>query len=65
MNLRIRFRLALELNRLEGKREAVATPSPLSQKGLFPLFTGVRLSRTGRPPRDCPNRGGPLTFFDS
>ena len=40
-----------------GKREAVATPSPLSQWGQFPIFTGVCLSYTGRPPRQCPFRG--------
>jgi hypothetical protein len=43
----------------EGKGQAYASPSPLSQWGQFPIFTGVRLSRTGRPPRDCPvNQGG-------
>src|SRR2546422_233464 len=41
----------------EGKGEAVATPSPLSQWGRFPIFTGVTVSVTGRPPNDCPGRG--------
>nr|VFK44036.1 MAG: hypothetical protein BECKSD772F_GA0070984_11645 [Candidatus Kentron sp. SD]VFK49421.1 MAG: hypothetical protein BECKSD772E_GA0070983_11784 [Candidatus Kentron sp. SD] len=40
-----------------GKGEAKATPSPLSQWGQFPIFTGVRLSRTGRLPGDSPSRG--------
>jgi hypothetical protein len=34
-----------------------ASPSPLSRWGQFPTFTGVRLSRTGRPHRDCPGWG--------
>nr|VFK25209.1 MAG: Condensation domain-containing protein [Candidatus Kentron sp. LFY] len=42
---------------LVGKGEAKATPSPLSQWGQFPIFTGVRLSRTGRLPGDSPSRG--------
>jgi hypothetical protein len=41
----------------EGKGEAVATPSPLSQWGQFPIFTGVTVSVTGRPLYDCPKRG--------
>ena len=31
----------------------LTTTSPLSQQGRFPVFTGVRLSRTGRPPFYC------------
>nr|VFK42074.1 MAG: hypothetical protein BECKSD772F_GA0070984_111220 [Candidatus Kentron sp. SD]VFK47952.1 MAG: hypothetical protein BECKSD772E_GA0070983_110920 [Candidatus Kentron sp. SD] len=38
-------------------RRGKATPSPLSQWGQFPIFTGVRLSRTGRLPCDSPSRG--------
>ena len=34
-----------------------ASPSPLSRWGQFPTFTGVRLSRTGRPHSDCPLGG--------
>ena len=36
--------------RLEG---VPATASPLSRWGRFPIFTGVRLSRSGRPPVRC------------
>lgn len=32
-----------------GNGEAVATPSPLSQGGWFPVYTGVPFSSTGRP----------------
>jgi hypothetical protein len=34
-----------------------ATPSPLSQWGQFPIFTGMRLSRSGRPHPRCRVRG--------
>lgn len=43
-------RLEWVKRRLEG---FPATASPLSQWGQFPIFTGVRLSRTGRPPMRC------------
>ena len=33
------------------------TTSPSSQWGYLPIFTGVRLSRAGRPHRPCPFRG--------
>ncbi len=42
---------------LAGKGVACATPSPLSQWGQFPIFTGVRLSRTGRSRGNRPRRG--------
>ena len=38
-----------------------ADPPPLSQKGQFLLFTGMRLSRTGRPQEDCLFRGASWT----
>jgi hypothetical protein len=42
----------------EWVREGVhSPPSPLSQGGRFPLFTGVPLSGTGRPHSQCPLRG--------
>ena len=31
----------------------MATPSPLSRWGRFPIFPVVRLSRCGRPPFHC------------
>ena len=37
----------------------LTTTSPLSRQGQFPVFTGVRLSRTGRPPFHCLS-GSPL-----
>jgi hypothetical protein len=38
-----------------GKGEAEgATPSPLSRWSQFSIFTGVRLSRSGRPQKQCP-----------
>ena len=46
-----------------GKGQAVASPSPLSPWGQFPLLTGLRLARTGRPPRPCPWRGVRLLPF--
>ena len=41
-----------------GKGEGHSSPSPLSQEGQFPLFTGEPLSGTGRPHDACPLRGG-------
>ena len=41
----------------KGEAGSPASPSPLSQWGQFPIFTGVTLSVTGRPQRDCPLRG--------
>src|SRR3970040_1454962 len=35
----------------------MTSTSPLSRRGSFPVFTGVRVSRTGRPHSDCPRRG--------
>ena len=40
-----------------GKGQVVTSPSPLSPWGQFPIFTGVRISHTGRPQRYCPLRG--------
>ena len=39
------------------KGEGHSSPSPLSQEGQFPLFTGEPLSGTGRPHCDCPAGG--------
>ena len=41
-----------------GKGEGHSSPSPLSQEGQFPPFTGEPLSGTGRPHDACPLRGG-------
>ena len=55
--------LALLGMRPVGKGQAVASPSPLSPWGHFPIFTGVCLSHTGRPPRPCPLRGVRMLTF--
>src|SRR5580692_9217774 len=42
------------MNSLVGKGEGHSSPSPLSQGGQFPLFTGEPLSGTGRSHRSVP-----------
>ena len=40
-----------------GKGQALCLPSPLSQGGQFPLFTGVNVSLTGRSQSEYPKAG--------
>jgi hypothetical protein len=46
-----------------GKGQAVASPSPLSPWGRFPLLTGMCVSHPGRPPRQGPLRGVRIHTF--
>ena len=45
-----------------GKGEGHSSPSPLSQWGQFPIFTGKSLSGTGRRRSCCPS-GGAVRWF--